>query len=840
MSAVKPSRKRRAGQETDEFDNEDSASMMMAEDSDSRSRLTPVPIPKGKEKDPEFAAPRGQKLTDLDDENIAQNVRVEDPGAVVEGTHIIVVPSYATWFDYTAIHDIEKRGVPEFFRGDNKSRTPEVYMSYRNFMIDTYRLNPIEYLSMTACRRNLRGDICSIARVHAFLEQWGLINYQVAAENHPKPVGPPSTSHFMVLADTPTGLQPMNVFPNGYQLVDNMEPGAKHKKPTVEVTPAERKAADESQPPAEGAAAAEEAASQDSAAPQPTIKTERPEKLPASLQDAGLKTDQYAKQLAAMKAKGAAPGRDWDDQETKLLMEALEMFKDDWNRVADHVGTRTQEECILRLIQLPILDPFLEEGDGAAAVLGPLAHQPIPFSQAGNPVMSTVAFLQSVVHPQVAAAASKAALDAFMKMKDEIPPLLIEAHAKNIEAHAKANGGQLDPNIGLEQSGIAVDSTPKEDAESDSPMETNETDEAAEKERQTAKEAIDLTAENIQVAAASALSAAAVKAKHLANMEERRMKSLVAQLVETQMKKLELKLKHFDELEAITDRERESFEYQRQQLILERQFFHLDQLRYMQQRSKTDSMNALVHAGEVDPMFEVRGFPPQMQPVPQHTAATTTSATPPQQPPAAAPRTEAAEPAAAVAPPPEAKIEPPAVAPPVEQPAAATAPPAAAQQPPPSGPQSAPMPQAPPQAAVPTPATAPQSQAAPTPAASTPLPPQPQHPQYYDANAYHGGPPPPGAHMYQQPPGPPPQAGYYPQQGAPMPPHGGQYYGQPNAQQPPSGPRPPYGPPPPGMHPHGQYAYGQPPNSQAPPPGAPRPQYPPPPPGQHYYPPPQY
>lgn len=57
------------------------------------------------------------------------------------------------------------------------------------------------------------------------------------------------------------------------------------------------------------------------------------------------------------------------------------------------------------------------------------------------------------------------------------------------------------------------------------------------------------------------------------------MKSLVAQLVETQMKKLELKLKHFDELEAITDRERESFEYQRQQLILERQFFHLDQLR---------------------------------------------------------------------------------------------------------------------------------------------------------------------------------------------------------------------------------------------------------------------
>lgn len=37
-------------------------------------------------------------------------------------------------------------------------------MAYRNFMIDTYRLNPFEYLSSTACRRNLGGDVCSILR----------------------------------------------------------------------------------------------------------------------------------------------------------------------------------------------------------------------------------------------------------------------------------------------------------------------------------------------------------------------------------------------------------------------------------------------------------------------------------------------------------------------------------------------------------------------------------------------------------------------------------------------------------------------------------------------------
>ena len=45
--------------------------------------------------------------------------------------------------------------------------------------------------------------------MHAFLEQWGLINYQVDAESRPTPMGPPPTSHFHVLADTPSGLVPL-------------------------------------------------------------------------------------------------------------------------------------------------------------------------------------------------------------------------------------------------------------------------------------------------------------------------------------------------------------------------------------------------------------------------------------------------------------------------------------------------------------------------------------------------------------------------------------------------------------------------------------------------------
>lgn len=94
-------------------------------------------------------------------------------------THEVIIPSYSAWFDMSKIHPVERRALPEFFNSRNRSKTPAIYKDYRDFMINTYRLRPSEYLTVTACRRNLAGDVCAIMRVHAFLEQWGLINYQV-------------------------------------------------------------------------------------------------------------------------------------------------------------------------------------------------------------------------------------------------------------------------------------------------------------------------------------------------------------------------------------------------------------------------------------------------------------------------------------------------------------------------------------------------------------------------------------------------------------------------------------------------------------------------------------
>ncbi|KAJ3494755.1 hypothetical protein NLJ89_g10738 [Agrocybe chaxingu] len=122
-------------------------------------------------------------------------------------THEVIVPSYSAWFDMSKIHPVEQRALPEFFNSRSRSKTPAIYKDYRDFMINTYRLRPTEYLTVTACRRNLAGDVCAIMRVHAFLEQWGLINYQIDPELRPAVLAPPFTGHFRVVLDTPRGLQ---------------------------------------------------------------------------------------------------------------------------------------------------------------------------------------------------------------------------------------------------------------------------------------------------------------------------------------------------------------------------------------------------------------------------------------------------------------------------------------------------------------------------------------------------------------------------------------------------------------------------------------------------------
>ncbi|OQS02614.1 zinc phosphodiesterase ELAC protein 2 isoform 2 [Thraustotheca clavata] len=121
-------------------------------------------------------------------------------GVVAVEQSVVAIPSCSRWFSLDSIHPLEKRMLPEFFEepqpGSVRSKTPQIYLAYRNYMVHASRAQPHVYLTATACRRNLAGDVCAILRVHEFLAHWGLINYHVPA--HTAPASVPSSLDFDV------------------------------------------------------------------------------------------------------------------------------------------------------------------------------------------------------------------------------------------------------------------------------------------------------------------------------------------------------------------------------------------------------------------------------------------------------------------------------------------------------------------------------------------------------------------------------------------------------------------------------------------------------------------
>lgn len=499
-----------------------------------------------------------------------------------EQTHEVIIPSYSAWFSMSEINDIERKSLPEFFNARNRSKTPSVYKDYRDFMINTYRLNPPEYLTVTACRRNLAGDVCAIMRVHAFLEQWGLINYQIDPETRPSGVGPPFTGHFRIIADTPRGLQPFQPGPtpianeNG-TLSNGVTAGT---APSLDVNLELRKNIYQSSAGSAGKLPSDEPTESMGDSKKifncftcgvdctrvryHSIKTKNFELCPNCYLEGRFPSTMSSGDFVKLEDSHFkhAQDEDWTDQETLLLLEGLEMFDEDWNQVAEHVGTRSREQCILHFLQLPIEDPYLGSSN---ADLGPLQYHRQPFSQADNPVMSVVAFLASVVNPGVAAAAAQSALSELtLTLKKGIKAEKTEAAeaAKPTQEGEKAD--KPDEEKTAEDKGTTESTTIKNE-------DTMEVDVAAPATNGASHEAPSEVARSaVEKAATIALGSAAAKAKTLATYEEREIQRLITTVVECQLKKLELKMTQFEQLETALDNEKRELEKQRQQLFLDR------------------------------------------------------------------------------------------------------------------------------------------------------------------------------------------------------------------------------------------------------------------------------
>ncbi|PWN27763.1 hypothetical protein BDZ90DRAFT_232157 [Jaminaea rosea] len=517
-------------------------------------------------------------------------------------TQEIIIPSYSTWFSFNAISPLERRSLPEFFNGRNRSKTPEIYKDYRDFMVNTYRLNPSEYLTFTACRRNLAGDVCSIMRVHGFLEQWGLINYQIDPDTRPAALGPPFTGHFRVLVDSPRGLQPLHP---GTKSETRAQPAPQSQsqpqrnagssldvslelRRTVYSTTlrASRQISAE-----EGASLAQQAdkARANGAGASSSYQCDTCGSDCTSTRYASIKNKDYAlcpgcytdgrfpssmfsgdfvrvDEAAFKHGKG---GEEWSDAETLRLLEALEMYGDDWARVEEHVGTRGSEECIQRFVQLPVEEPYLGGAGGKQSDLGALQYlrdpkalggNTVPFSQSDNPVMSVVAFLASAVSPAVASAAAQSALGELTEgLKKRVGAGEGEKAEEGGEKGEKGEKEAATDGMDLDKEG--EDSSAAAAAAS-GPVEVTVTD--------AAKASSAMPRSAVERAASIALGAAASKAYVLASFEERECQRLVKQVIEAQMRKMELKMRQFEDLEALLESERRQLEVSRRELYADR------------------------------------------------------------------------------------------------------------------------------------------------------------------------------------------------------------------------------------------------------------------------------
>ncbi|KAL2346146.1 hypothetical protein Fmac_000146 [Flemingia macrophylla] len=110
---------------------------------------------------------------------------------------------------------------------------------------------------------------------------------------------------------------------------------------------------------------------------------------------------------------------DWTEKETTNLLEAITHFGDEWKKVSQHVAGRTEKECVAHFLKLPFADQFLHYQQHPAsngAVSGTddgCKHKRMrltPLADASNPIMAQAAFLSALAGPEVAQAAAQAAL----------------------------------------------------------------------------------------------------------------------------------------------------------------------------------------------------------------------------------------------------------------------------------------------------------------------------------------------------------------------------------------------------------------------------------------------
>ena len=250
---------------------------------------------------------------------------------------------------------------------------------------------------------------------------------QVDPETRPGAIGPPFTGHFRVIVDTPRGLQPFQPGPAH----STLQAGGQRAGPIISSTPSAPITMDIRRNIYDTTTTTTSTATETQHTNGVKDKTTTYHCLVCGVDctnlrfhctksgqnidlctncyhetrfPANLHSGDFIKLDSTSEGVIKRESNEWTEQELLLLLEGIEIYDEDWDQIAAHVGSHSRESCVLKFLQLPIEEPYLDEtkqgGSGT-----------VPISQADNPVLSAVAFLASVVDAKIAARASGRAIE---------------------------------------------------------------------------------------------------------------------------------------------------------------------------------------------------------------------------------------------------------------------------------------------------------------------------------------------------------------------------------------------------------------------------------------------
>ncbi|CAJ1974255.1 unnamed protein product [Sphenostylis stenocarpa] len=520
------------------------------------------------------------------------------------GAKVLVVPMHSDWFSPATVHRLERQAVPHFFSGKSPDHSPEKYMECRNCIVALHLEDPGKRITVSDCQSLLTGvDVEDLTRIVRFLDHWGIINYCVRMPSLESP------NFVSCLREEPCGevRVPAEALKSIDSLIKFDNPNCKLKADEIysSLTAHNADVFDLEDRIREHLS---ENHCNYCSRPLPAVYYQSQKEVDILLCIDCFHDGRFVMghssidflRVDSTRDYGELDGDNWTDQETLLLLEAMEIYNENWNEIAEYVGTKSKAQCILHFLRLPMEDGKLENinvpsmslssnamnRDGSGRLhcysngdtAGPV-HQirdsdsRLPFANSGNPVMALVAFLASAVGPRVAASCAHAAL-AVLSVDNSGSSSQVEAPGHDNRINSESNHSR----DGGPHGETAVSNNNNEDkAKLHGSWGLND------------GRTTPLSVEKVKDAAKAGLSAAAMKAKLFADHEEREIQRLCANIVNHQvslfccvhfcldvaccywqLKRLELKLKQFAEIETLLMKECEQLERTKQRFAAER------------------------------------------------------------------------------------------------------------------------------------------------------------------------------------------------------------------------------------------------------------------------------